>query len=109
MDPRRYEEIERMQRMIPFLVETRLSKIIRVAKSGAYQEKRKQMTNEERWLCEEIAESTLCLARKSNGIDAMKYRSLNTTPMDLTMRAEQMLGRIPLSCNNFEAQSDVRA
>ena len=56
MDPRRYEEIERMQRMIPFLVETRLSKIIRVAKSGAYQEKRKQMTNEERWLCEEIAE-----------------------------------------------------
>ena len=39
----------------------------------------------------------------------MKYRSLNTTPLDLTMRAEQMLGRISLSCNNFEAQSDVRA
>jgi hypothetical protein len=25
-----------------------------VAKSGAYQEKRKQMTKEERWLCEEL-------------------------------------------------------
>ncbi len=54
MDPRKHDEIEKMQRMVPFLVETRLSKIIRVAKSGAYQEKRKQMTKEERWLCEEL-------------------------------------------------------
>lgn len=56
LDPRRYDEIENMQRMIPFLVETRLSKIMRVAKSGAYQDKRKQMTNEERWLCEKLGE-----------------------------------------------------
>jgi len=54
MDPRKYEEIEKLQRMVPFLVETRLSKILRVAKSGAYQEKRKQMAHEERWLCEEL-------------------------------------------------------
>jgi DNA replication initiation complex subunit (GINS family) len=54
MGPRIYDEIEKMQRMVPFLIETRLSKIIRVAKSGAYQEKRKQMTEEERWLCEEL-------------------------------------------------------
>lgn len=55
-DPRKYDEIEKLQRMIPFLVETRLSKILRVAKSGAYQEKRKQMAYEERWLCEELIE-----------------------------------------------------
>lgn len=54
LDPRKYEEIEKLQRMVPFLVETRLSKILRVAKSGAYQEKRKQMAFEERWLCEEL-------------------------------------------------------
>ncbi|MHA2424173.1 MAG: hypothetical protein ACXAEF_05260 [Candidatus Thorarchaeota archaeon] len=54
IDPRKYDEIEKLQRMVPFLVETRLSKILRVAKSGAYQEKRKQMAYEERWLCEEL-------------------------------------------------------
>ncbi len=54
MDPRKYDEIEKLQRMVPFLVEARLSKILRVAKSGAYQEKRKQMAFEERWLCEEL-------------------------------------------------------
>jgi len=42
--------------MTPFLVETRLSKILRVAKSGAYQEKRNQMAHEERWLCEELVD-----------------------------------------------------
>lgn len=54
MDPRKYEEVEKLQKIVPFLVETRLSKILRVAKSGAYQEKRNQMTLEERWLCEEL-------------------------------------------------------
>ena len=54
IDPRKYEEIEKLQRMVPFLVETRLSKILRVAKSGGYQEKRKLMAYEERWLCEEL-------------------------------------------------------
>lgn len=54
MDPRKYEEVEKLRKMTPFLVETRLSKILRVAKSGAYQEKRNQMTHEERWLCEEL-------------------------------------------------------
>ncbi|MGY5863345.1 MAG: hypothetical protein RTV41_01990 [Candidatus Thorarchaeota archaeon] len=54
MDPRKYEEIEKLQRMIPFLAETRLSKILRVAKSGAYHERRNQMAHEERWLCEEL-------------------------------------------------------
>jgi hypothetical protein len=54
IDPRKYDEIEKLQRIIPFLVETRLSKILRVAKSGAYQEKRRQMAYEERWLCEEL-------------------------------------------------------
>jgi hypothetical protein len=55
MDPRKYEEVEKLRKMTPFLVETRLSKILRVAKSGAYQEKRQQMAHEERWLCEELA------------------------------------------------------
>jgi hypothetical protein len=37
IDPRKYDEIEKLQRILPFLVETRLSKILR-----------------ERWLCEEL-------------------------------------------------------
>ena len=56
MDPRKYDEVEKLRKMTPFLVETRLSKILRVAKSGAYQEKRNLMANEERWLCEELVE-----------------------------------------------------
>ncbi|TFG33413.1 hypothetical protein EU528_00250 [Candidatus Thorarchaeota archaeon] len=56
MDPRKYDEVEKLRKMTPFLVETRLSKILRVAKSGAYQEKRNQMAHEERWLCEELVE-----------------------------------------------------
>ena len=56
MDPRKYEDIENLQNSTQFLVETRLSKILRIANSGAYQEKRKQMTHEERWLCEELVE-----------------------------------------------------
>jgi hypothetical protein len=55
LDPRSYEEIDKLKRVIPFLLETRLSKIMRTAKSGAYAEMRKQMTNEERWLCGELA------------------------------------------------------
>jgi hypothetical protein len=55
LDPRSYEEIDKLKRLIPFLLESRLSKIIRTAKSGAYLEMRKQMANEERWLCEELA------------------------------------------------------
>jgi hypothetical protein len=54
LDPRRYEEIEKMQRIIPILIETRLSKVVRVAKSGALQNNRRQMTHEERWLCDEL-------------------------------------------------------
>ncbi len=56
MDPRKYDEVEKLTKMTPFLVETRLSKILRVAKSGAYQEKKNQMAHEERWLCEELVE-----------------------------------------------------
>ena len=55
LDPRRYEEIEKMQRIIPILIETRLSKVVRVAKSGVSQNNRRQMTYEERWLCDELA------------------------------------------------------
>jgi hypothetical protein len=55
LDPRSYEEIEKLKRIIPFLVESRLSKIVRAAKSGACLEMRKQMANEERWLCEELS------------------------------------------------------
>lgn len=56
MDPIRYDEVKKLKTMIPFLVETRLSKIMRVAKSGAYHTKKGDMTNEERWLCEELLE-----------------------------------------------------
>ena len=56
LDPRLYDEIERLERMVPMLMESRLSKIIRVAKSGALQDKRKDMTLEERWLCQELTD-----------------------------------------------------
>jgi hypothetical protein len=56
LDPRLYDEIERLERMIPMLLESRLTKIIRVAKSGALQDKRKDMTLEERWLCKELTD-----------------------------------------------------
>ncbi|MHA2142163.1 MAG: hypothetical protein ACXADC_01405 [Candidatus Thorarchaeota archaeon] len=54
IDPRRHDEIEKIRRMLRILVETRLSKIIRVAKSGANQDRRKQMALEERWLVDEL-------------------------------------------------------
>ncbi|MGY5852039.1 MAG: hypothetical protein RTU92_00565 [Candidatus Thorarchaeota archaeon] len=55
LDPRLHEDIERIETMIKVMIDTRLSKILRAAKSGMYQDKRKQMTFEERWLCDEIA------------------------------------------------------
>jgi hypothetical protein len=54
LDPRRHDEIEKIRRMLRILVETRLSKIMRVAKSGANQDRRKQMALEERWLVDEL-------------------------------------------------------
>ncbi len=54
LDPRRHDEIEKTRRMLEILIQTRLSKVIRVAKSGANQDKRRHMTLEERWLCDEL-------------------------------------------------------
>jgi len=56
MDPRTYEDIENLRKITYFLVETRLSKILRVANSNAYHESRNLMAHEERWLCEELVE-----------------------------------------------------
>ena len=64
MDPRRFDEIEKLQRMIPLLVETRLSKLLRIAKANAFKEKRDQMTYEEQWLCEQLA--ALLSGRRQN-------------------------------------------
>lgn len=55
LDPKQYDEIERLRRLIGIISQKRLSKILRVAISGAYQDKRKDMTLEERWLCEELS------------------------------------------------------
>ncbi|MHA2020519.1 MAG: hypothetical protein ACW98J_00165 [Candidatus Thorarchaeota archaeon] len=54
--PRRHDEIEKIRNMLEILVETRLSKLWRVAKSksGANQDRRKQMAIEERWLVDEL-------------------------------------------------------
>ncbi len=54
IDPRRHDEIEKIRRMLRILVENRLSKIMRVAKSGTNQDRRKQMALEERWLVDEL-------------------------------------------------------
>ncbi|MBN2229901.1 MAG: hypothetical protein JW779_09950 [Candidatus Thorarchaeota archaeon] len=55
-DPREYEAVEDLLKIPPSLIETRLSKILRVAKSNAYTEKKQQMALHERWLCEELIE-----------------------------------------------------
>ncbi len=54
IDPRSHDEIEKIRRMLRILVENRLSKIMRVAKSGVNQDRRKQMALEERWLVDEL-------------------------------------------------------
>ncbi len=54
MDPRRFEEIEKLQNLASLLAETRLSKILTIAKARAFKDKKEQMTYEEQWLCEEL-------------------------------------------------------
>jgi DNA replication initiation complex subunit (GINS family) len=53
-DPIRQEGIRRLEDLLENMTEIRLSKVVQTAKAGAYQAMRKQMTYEERWLCEEI-------------------------------------------------------
>jgi hypothetical protein len=53
-DPIGQQDIGKLEDLLRNMIEIRLSKIIRVAKSGAYQDTQKQMTREERWLCEEF-------------------------------------------------------
>ncbi len=55
-DPIGQQDIGKLEDLLRNMIEIRLSKIIQVAKSGAYQDTQKQMTQEERWLCEEIIE-----------------------------------------------------
>ncbi len=55
-DPIGQEDIGKFENLLRNMSEIRLSKIIQIAKSGAYQDTQKQMTHEERWLCEEIIE-----------------------------------------------------
>ena len=55
LDPKQYDEIEKLRRLLGIISQKRLSKILRVAVSGAYQDKRSDMTLEERWLCEELS------------------------------------------------------
>jgi hypothetical protein len=54
LDPKRYEDIENIQQMLSVMVETRLTKILSIAKSGAYHDKRRQMAHEERWLLDRL-------------------------------------------------------
>ena len=56
IDPRKYDEVEKLKKMTPLIVETRLSKVLRVAKAGSYKERSSQMANEEKWLCKELSE-----------------------------------------------------
>ena len=56
-DPILQQDIDKLEDILKNIVEVRLSKVIRTAKSGAYQDIQKQMTHEERWLCEEIIET----------------------------------------------------
>ncbi len=55
LDPRTYEEIDKIQKVARFLRDTRLSKILRVADAGITQDMARRMTVEEKWLCDELA------------------------------------------------------
>jgi len=55
LDPKRYEGIENIQQMISVIVETRLAKIVDIAKSGGNHDKRKQMAHEEQWLLDRLS------------------------------------------------------
>ncbi len=54
LDPRILEEIDGIQRLTESLSNTRLSKILRAARAGVTQERLRQMTPEEKWLCKRI-------------------------------------------------------
>jgi len=54
LDPEIRDEIKDRQRIVQMLIQTRLTKIIQVARSGADQDKRRRMSQEERWLCDEL-------------------------------------------------------
>jgi hypothetical protein len=54
LDPEIRDEIKNRQRSVQMLIQTRLTNIIQVARSGADQDKRRRMSQEERWLCDEL-------------------------------------------------------
>ncbi len=54
LDPEIRDEIKQRQRLVQMLIQMRLTNIIQAAKSGTDQDKRKRMTQEERWLCDEL-------------------------------------------------------
>ena len=57
LDPKQYDEIEKLSRLLGIISQKRLSKILRVAVSGAYADMRSDMTLEERWLCQELSKT----------------------------------------------------
>lgn len=54
LDPEIRDEIKQRQRVLQMLIQTRLTNVIQIARSGADQDKRRMMTQEERWLCDEL-------------------------------------------------------
>jgi hypothetical protein len=54
LDPEIRDEIKQRERIVKMLIQTRLTNIIQIARSGADQDKRKMMSQEERWLCNEL-------------------------------------------------------
>lgn len=55
IDPRTYDEIEKIRKVASFLRNTRLSKILRIANAGITQDMARRMTVEEKWLCDELS------------------------------------------------------
>ncbi|MHA2600612.1 MAG: hypothetical protein AM324_000590 [Candidatus Thorarchaeota archaeon SMTZ1-83] len=54
LDPEIRDAIKHRQRFVEMLSQMRLTSIIQVARSGADQDKRRRMSHEERWLCDEL-------------------------------------------------------
>lgn len=77
LDPQIYRDAQKTQKMLRNLTETRLSKILRIAKSGEYQRRLGMLTAEEQWLCKQM-DLVISGWRRSVQAGPSEHSGLNT-------------------------------
>lgn len=77
LDPQIYKDAQKTQKMLRNLTETRLSKILRIAKSGEYQRRLGMLTAEEQWLCKQM-DLVISGWRRSVQAGPSEHSGLNT-------------------------------